>query len=92
MGYTDLDPWRIPQILEYRVLRCYIVVSLGSKRGGVYFVVVAHSLIKPLQRKEALSEDETNIISVYKSIWSVSRLKSFHFHRVNLDTRANYRD
>jgi hypothetical protein len=28
------------------------------------------------ERKEALSDDETSIISVYKSIWSVSRLKS----------------
>ena len=30
----------------------------------------------PPQRKEALSEDETSITSVYKSIWNVSRLKS----------------
>ena len=66
------------------MLRCYVVVSLGSKRGGVFYIVVAHNQIKPLQRKEALSEDETSIISVYKSIWSVSRLKSLHLQRVNL--------
>jgi len=30
----------------------------------------------PRQRKEALSKDETSIMSVYKSIWNVSRLKS----------------
>ena len=91
MGYTDPDPWRIPLILEYRVLRCYVVVSLGSKRGGVWYTVVAHTLMNPLQRKEALTEEETNIISVYKSIWTVSRLKSFHFQQVNLKTRANPR-
>jgi hypothetical protein len=78
MGYTDPDPWHIRWILEYRLLRCDVVVSLGSKRGRVYYIVVTHTRMKLLQRKEALSEDETSIINVYKSIWSVSRLKSFH--------------
>jgi hypothetical protein len=60
------------------VLWSYVVVSLGPKRGEVYYIVVAHTWPIPLQRKEALSDDETSIISVYKSIWSVSRLKSFY--------------
>jgi hypothetical protein len=77
MGYTDSDPWHILEILEYCVLRCYVVVSLGPKRGEVYYIVVVHTWPNLLQRKEALSEDETSIISVYKAIWSVSRLKCF---------------
>jgi PAT family acetyl-CoA transporter-like MFS transporter 1 len=30
----------------------------------------------PSQRKEVLSEDETNVTSVFKTIWSISQLKS----------------
>ena len=35
------------------------------------------------QRKEVLSEDESNIKSVYKTIWSITQLKSrvFSPHR-----------
>ena len=36
----------------------------------------ADTPLLPPQRKEALSEDETSITSVYKSIWKVSQLKS----------------
>lgn len=77
MGHPGLDPWYISQIWEYRVFWCYDVVDLRSKRGMVCYIVATRALPTPLQRKEALSEDETNIASVYKSIWSVSRLKSF---------------
>ena len=58
------------------MLRCYIVVGLRPKRGEVRYTVLAHSWLIVPQRKEALSEDETNIASVYKTIWTVSRLKS----------------
>ncbi len=92
MGYTDPVPGRIPQILEYRVLWYHVMVSPYPKRGAVYYIFVAQIWLKLSQRKEALSEDETSIIGVYKSIWSVSRLKSFHLQQVTLNMRADPQD
>ena len=58
------------------MLRCYIVVSLGPKRGADCSIIMAHARPILPQRKETLSEDEINIASVYRTIWKVSRLKS----------------
>ena len=42
-------------------------------------LLYASNQCRRLQRKEILLEDETNIASVYKTIWSISQLKSRFF-------------
>jgi MFS transporter, PAT family, solute carrier family 33 (acetyl-CoA transportor), member 1 len=77
MGHASSVAWHVSQILEHGLLWRYIVVDHCSKRGRVCHKFATH--IRPTipsQRKEDLSEDETSVTSVYKSIWSVSKLKS----------------
>ncbi|KAH9988801.1 acetyl-coenzyme A transporter 1-domain-containing protein [Russula compacta] len=55
------------------------ILTLGTylRFGSIAcFGVTMWLIFVQKEREEALSEDETNIASVYKSIWSVSRLKS----------------
>lgn len=73
------------------MLWCYVVVSLGPKRGGVCYIIAANTRPILLQRKEVLSEDETSVASVYKTIWNVSRLKSLYLPQFALKTRADLR-
>ena len=45
-------------------------------RSGPWSIIVPPRLILLSQRKDVLPEDETNIASVYRTIWSISQLKS----------------
>lgn len=59
--------WGTPILSLSAYLRFWSIACFG---------VTSWLVLVQNERKEALSEDETSIISVYKSIWSVSRLKS----------------
>ncbi|KAN0116511.1 MFS general substrate transporter [Russula decolorans] len=59
--------WGTPILTLGAYLRFWSIACFG---------VTSWLVLVQNERKEALSGDETSIISVYKSIWSVSRLKS----------------
>ncbi|KAI0276719.1 acetyl-coenzyme A transporter 1-domain-containing protein [Russula aff. rugulosa BPL654] len=59
--------WGTPILTLGAYLRFWSIVCFG---------VTSWLVLVQRERKEALTEEETNIISVYKSIWTVSRLKS----------------
>ena len=61
------------------MFRRHVMVNRRPERGrfcGPWSIIVPPRLILLSQRKDVLPEDETNIASVYRTIWSISQLKS----------------
>jgi hypothetical protein len=74
--------WGTPILTLGTYLRFWSIVCFGVT---LYLIIVQR------ERKEILSEDETSITGVYKSIWSISQLKSIrYFLLVHLTSKIGF--
>ncbi|KAI0253363.1 acetyl-coenzyme A transporter 1-domain-containing protein [Lactifluus subvellereus] len=74
--------WGTPVLTLSAYLRFWSIVCFGVT---IWLILVQR------ERKEDLSEDETSITSVYKTIWSISQLKSIRsFMIIHLTSKITF--
>lgn len=74
--------WGTPILTLGAYLRFWSIVCFGVTLWLIFF---------RRERKDILSEDETNITSVYKTIWSISQLKSVRsFLAIHLTSKIGF--
>jgi hypothetical protein len=76
MGNTTANIECVPQVLEYHLLCRYILATLLQERGlWSYAMVSDFATNLAFQDKEPVTEADMSIMGVYKTIWSICKLK-----------------
>jgi hypothetical protein len=84
MGHTTSIPRHIPSFLECDLLQHHYLAHILPKRGWKFTPVRVHPIYQPTsQRKEILRDEDTSIIGVYKTIWSIVKLGRMFSDTVN---------